>query len=336
MMRLTSREISSFLMYRLINAYESNIIRDFFPHRIPIEDSFELETYLRKRVETICKKNNAALALSGGIDSAILAKFMPGGSMAYTFKCVVPGVDVLDESPIAARYAKECGLQHKVVEIYWEDFEQCTDRLMQRKGAPIHSIEIQIYKAAAMAKEDGIETLIFGEAADAVYGGQSNILSRDWTIQEFIKRYSYIMPDTVLESPEYPIETYKRWEREGMIDPYSFMSNEYIKESVGSYLNATAEAGIDCLIPYAETYLSRPIDYGRIRRGENKYLVREVFQRLYPDFDVPMKIPMPRPMNEWLRDWEGPRRKEFIPHCIDSMNGDQKWMVWCLERFLNK
>lgn len=51
-----------------------------------------------------------ALVLSGGIDSAILAKFMPKGSIAYTFKCVVPGVQVTDETVIASKYAQECGL----------------------------------------------------------------------------------------------------------------------------------------------------------------------------------------------------------------------------------
>jgi len=44
---------------------------------------------------------------------------------------------------------------------------------------------------------------------------------------------------------------------------------------------------------------------------------------------------MPRPVNEWFADWVGPTRPEFIPHCTDDMTGDQKWMVWCLERYLN-
>ena len=98
-----------------------------------------------------CKDGKAALALSGGIDSAALARFMPKGSTAYTFRCVVPGMQVTDESPGAARYAEACGLKHKIIDIYWEDFEALTPKLMKRKGMPVHSIEIQIYKAALQA-----------------------------------------------------------------------------------------------------------------------------------------------------------------------------------------
>ena len=88
-------------------------------------------------------------------------------------------------------------------------------------------------------------------------------------------------------------------------------------------------------MPYAQCKMDVPIDYCRIRNGENKYLVREVFSRLYENFEIPKKTPMPRPMNEWFADWEGPKRPEFWPHCTDDMTGDQKWLVWALEKFLN-
>lgn len=42
---------------------------------------------------------------------------------------------------------------------------------------------------------------------------------------------------------------------------------------------------------------------------KNKYLVREIFHRLYPNLEVPSKIPMSRPMTEWLKDWEEPKKK---------------------------
>ena len=77
------------------------------------------------------------------------------------------------------------------------------------------------------------------------------------------------------------------------------------------------------------------IDYARIRAGENKYFVREIFSRLYPGVRIPAKLPMPRPMNEWMKGFKGPVRREFLPHCTDTMNGDQKWLVWALERYLD-
>lgn len=260
---------------------------------------------------------------------------MPKGSIAYTFKCIVPGVLVTDESITAAKYAAECGLQHKIIEVYWEDFEKYAPLLMKKKGAPIHSIEVQIYKALLQAAEDGVEAVVFGEAADAVYGGLSGLLSQDWMIGEFIERYSYVMPYKVLKDSKMVIEPFKRFSRAGMIDPHEFVSKFFIEESVASYMNAATAAGMKLILPYPETYLAEQIDYERIRIGENKYLVREIFKRLYPSFEIPPKTPMPRPMNEWFKDWEGPKREEFWPHCTDNMTGDQKWLVWALERFLN-
>ena len=62
-----------------------------------------------------------ALALSGGIDSAILARFMPKGSKAYTFRCLVPDKKVVDESEQAAVWAQMNNLDHEIIDITWED-----------------------------------------------------------------------------------------------------------------------------------------------------------------------------------------------------------------------
>lgn len=334
--------MSSYLMFRTIadsnKCFKKGMIPNYYhpPAELqPIHDSNALNNYLQMRTEQICNESKAALALSGGIDSAILARFMPKGSVAYTFKCIVPGVQVIDETPIAAKYAKECGLEHRIVEVYWEDFEKYSPLLMKYKGAPIHSIEVQIYKAALQAKSDGIDTLIFGETADANYGGFSGLHSKDWTIGEYVDRYSYVKPYHALKEFNLIMEPYKRFEDNGMMDVHRFFTEFYLYESMGSYTNACQCADITIEAPYAETTLAEPLDLVRIRNGENKYIVREVFQSLYPNYATPPKIPMPRPMNEWLKDWSGPKRSEFWPNCIENMTGDQKWLVWALEQFLN-
>lgn len=334
--------MSSFLMLRTIydhnRTFKEGIIPRFFEEnadRIPVSNSYELEEILREKVETACSRGKAAIALSGGIDSAILAKFMPKGSVAYTFKCVVPGIEVVDESPAAARYATECGLEHRIVKIYWEDMESLAPKLMMHKGAPIHSIEVQICKAGMQAKEDGFKTLIFGESSDVNFGGQDGLLSKDWTVPEYIERYSYLLPYKALKESEIIAKPFEKWQHDGFIDAHEFNRHAYYVESMGSYQNATEVAEISLCAPFAKTFMSKPLDYQRIRNGENKYLVREVFKRLYPNFEVPKKIPMPRPVNEWMKDWQGPTRSEFWPHCTDNMTGDQKWLVWVLEQFLN-
>ena len=334
--------ISSFLMLRTIadksRTFKKDIVPQFFDDsytRKPIYNSTELENELKEQIKNTVSEKKAALALSGGIDSAILAKFMPKGSVSYTFKCVVPGIEVTNEVPAAAQYAKDCGLEHRVVEVYWEDFEQYAPILMKQKGSPIHSIEVQIFKAALQAKDDGFDTLIFGESADVNYGGHDGLLSKDWKIWEFIERYSYVMPHRALKNPIVITEPFERYEDNGEIDTHEFIRNEYYNESMGSYTNACRTAGISFCAPYSHTYLGTALDYNRVRNGDSKYLVREIFNRLYPQYNIPKKIPMPRPVNEWLKEWNGPIRNEFWSHCTDNMTGDQKWLVWVLERFLN-
>ncbi len=333
---------SSFLMYRTIVDHSKCFSKKYPPKffddsikRSPISNSKELEAKLKSEVEKATANGKAALALSGGIDSAILAKFMPKGSTAYTFQCIVPGKEVTNEVPRAAQYAKECGLKHKIIKVYWKDFEKYAPILMKQKGAPIHSIEVQIHKAGLQAKKDGFDSLIFGESADSVFGGLSELLSQNWTIGDFIERYQFVPPYKVLKNFSFITDPIVKHVKNGHIDPHEFISTEFFKESVGSYFNALVAANIKFVAPYVQCFLSSPLDYERVRNGENKYLVREVFNRLYQNFDIPPKTPMPRPMNEWLKDWQGPTRPEFWPHCTDHMTGDQKYYVWILEVFLN-
>lgn len=335
---------SSYLMFRTVadenKCFRADVVPKLYHHPdpsalYPIHTSGELFDFLRARVAALCEGGRTALALSGGIDSAILARFMPKGSVAYTFKCIVPGMQVTDETPAAARYAQACGLEHRIVEVYWEDFEAYAPLLMKHKGAPVHSIEVQIYKAALRAKADGMDRLVFGESADCNYGGLNNLLSKDWTIGEFIDRYTYVKPYQVLKESELILAPYRQYERDGKIDVHAFLRGFFLPESLGSYVNAGQCAGLDLKMPYAETWLAEPLDLNRVRAGENKYLIREVFRTLYEGFTIPPKTPMPRPMNEWMTKWAGPVRREFWPHCTDNMTGDQKWLVWCLERFLN-
>ena len=335
--------MNSFLTYRKIMDETKTFSEKITPrfYRVPdnrksIHNSAELYITLKEQMVEATKDGKAAIALSGGIDSAILAHLMPKGSMAYTFKCIVPGVKVTDETTVAAKYAEECGLEHKVVEVLWEDFETYAPILMKYKGAPIHSIEVQIYKAALQAKQDGFERMIYGEAADVLFGGLNSLLSKDWLVGDFFERYAYVMPYKALREPELILEPILDHEKDGHIDAHEFLSTELYKEALGSYYNAVETAEMKIVMPYSHCILGAPLDYERVRSGENKYLVREVFANLYPDFEQRKKLPMPRATNEWFKEWKGPTRPEFWPHCTDNMTGDQKWLVWCLERFLNE
>ena len=334
--------MSSYLMFRYVVDNEMTFAEgkrcrqvDLNFERLPVNDSETLYNALKTIVEDICYGNNIALALSGGIDSAILARLVPSGTKAYTFRCVVPEIEVIDESLLAQKWAIINNLDHEIIDIYWDDIVSAADKCMEHKGAPIHSIEAQIYIAACRAVRAKKTKFILGENADIIYGGMDGLLAKDWLYSEFIDRYTYIMPYKVLNNPLMLLDPYKSFEKDGHIDGYDFTNMYFRQEALGTYTNACESAGIDFVGPYSLTYLNRPIDYNRIRNGDTKYIIRELFRKLYPGEDIPAKIPMPRPVNEWLRNWNGPVRPEFIPHCTDNLTGDQKWMVWCLERYLN-
>ncbi|MFR2033030.1 MAG: asparagine synthase-related protein [Agathobacter sp.] len=335
--------MSSFLLYRRVLDRNKEFKRGCIPNSIPeswnkigINSSLELEEHLKKSVKEATNDGKAALALSGGIDSAILAKFMPKGSIAYTFRCTAGDMPTTDETERAAAYAKECGLEHRIIEITWDDMKRYAPILMKHKNSPLHSIEVQIYMAGLRAKEDGIERIIYGETADVNYGGLSNILSKDWTVGEFVERYAYLKPWVALKNPKVDFSGILPYIMDnGLVDVPNYLAKFDIIESVNSYVNACQTAKIGFVAPFADTYLNKTLDLDRIRKGENKYMIREIFERLYKDFKVPDKIPMPRATDQWLRNWKGPTREEFIPNCAKNMTGDQKWLLWSLETFLN-
>lgn len=334
--------MSSFLMFRTVIDETKAFANEWSPlihsanfERDKVANSADLEKSIKTQMEELTKDGKAALALSGGIDSAILAKYMPKGSKAYTFQCIVPGIDVTNEAPQAQKYAEENGLEHEVIPIYWEDNEKYAPVLMKHKRSPIHSIEVQIYKAALKAKEDGYERLIFGENADIIYGGMTGLLKKDWTFGEFVDRYTYVMPYKVLKDPTLILEPYKKYEERGHCDAYAFTNEYFRREALDTYNNACETAGIEFAGPFSNTYLEGELDLARIRAGEGKYIIRELFNKLYPGWSIPEKLPMPRATNEWFRDWKGPMRPEFYEDGIDGFTGDQKWLVWSLERFLN-
>lgn len=335
---------NSFLQYRIIVDSKKCFSLKYppaptsFPStRTPISDSKDLEAFLKNEINVKVKGKKVALALSGGIDSAVLLNYMPKNTNVYTFKCLVPGIDTTDETKQAKKYLeiKHPEFNHQIVPIYWEDFEKYAPSLMKQKGAPIHSIEVQIYKAALKAKADGCDLFIFGETADCIYGGHSKLLAKDYSPSEFFNRWVFVRPEKVLKNSQTIMEPIKRFEKNGLIDVPKFLTQFEAIASYHSYYNACKLAGIEFYTPYAHTIMQKPLDLNRVRRGENKYLIRELFARFYPNLKIPEKVPMPRPMGEWLKDWSGPTRPEFIPHCTDQMTGDQKYYVWALETFLN-
>lgn len=334
--------MSSYLAFRYVHDKE-HCFKKGIPHydhklisdreKIPCKTAADIDENIKNILRQV-DLSDAALFLSGGMDSAILASYMPAGAKAYTAKCI--GKNAVDETEEARRICEINHLEHVIVEVSWEDYMECMDALMIHDGSPTIPNEPQAYKMAKRAKEDGALCIIYGDCADTEFGGMDRLLSQDWNYDEWIRRFNFVDPAKVLKDPVDISSVYNQYRMgEYGIDFISFISEVYVVSASGALSNACRCAGIKSLDPYERLKMAESLDLKRVRSGESKYLIRDLFRMKYPDLRVPEKLPMSRPAEDWMKNWEGPVREEFLPGCIEDLTGEQKFLVYSLERFLN-
>lgn len=305
-------------------------------NRIKVKTSADIDREIQKQFDELyAKYDHIGILLSGGMDSANLAAYLKPGSHAYTFYSDSGVFDADVER--AKTYCKKLRLNHHMIDITLHDYKKYTPIVMRYKFAPVHSIEPQIYKAAEMAKKDGVQLMIVGESADLIFGGMDKLISPEWTFDGFAKRYTFLDPYLVLTNPVDQSALFEKY-RTGAesIDYMRFMDEVFSVESSSSYMNAFGAAWLPYYDPYAKLVMEDPLDMQRVRNGEPKYLVRGLYAMKYPEQEIPFKIPMPRPVDTIFKDWDGPKRSEFrkdIP--MQQLTGNQKWQLWCAEQFLN-
>lgn len=334
--------MSSFLTFRYIDDEEA-VFKEGLLHEdyrplsggnvIRCDSAEEIETAIKGQLEKE-DLSSAGLLLSGGIDSAILASYMPKGMKAYTAKCSAEGA--IDETQRARKYCEIYGLEHNIIDITWQDYLDTMDELMLADGCPVFANEPQVYKLVREMKKDGITKIIFGDNADVAFGGYDQLLSEDWSYEGFKARYTFVKPENVIHFPVDMDEVYSRYRNDtNGIDYSSFLEDVLTVSSSGAYINAFKKAGVAWLDPYARLGMGKPLDLKRVRSGESKYLLRDLFRKRYPGVELPEKIAMPRAVNQWMKEWEGPTRAEFIKGSADGLTGEQRFMIYSLERFLN-
>ena len=334
--------ISSCLTFRYVVkegvAWKEGLVAEY-PHcetqgRYGVKSSQEVLQKLQELVSEYCRNEHVGILLSGGIDSAILAAIMPSGSVAYTVR--FDAENTVDESKMAGIFANAFGIKHKTVNVTWEDYDEHMDFLIQNKNAPLHAAEAGLHLAAKAAASDGISMLIVGNGADSTFGGMDKLLSKDWEFDEFVARYTFVEPSSVVKNPVSMREVYETYRRGQGIDVQGFLKVVHGLGIIQMFENAICSAGCKIVAPYEELSLDGELDLARIRSGDTKYLLRDVFMELYPGFDIPAKIPFARPMEQWMHNWEGPSRAEFLDNLeMNKFTGEQKWLIYCLERFMN-
>ena len=333
---------SSFLAFRYIVDANKDF-SDKFKHeqyvqmpednKVQVLSSEDIDNAIQKQFDML-KDRKKGILLSGGMDSAILASYMPGTD-AYTFR-FLGGDYQSEELKRAEKYAYQYNLNLHYIDVDWNMVLRNVDKCMQTKAAPVHSIEPQIYEGAVKAKQDGIDLMIIGDASDYVFGGMDKLLSRDWSFNEWYNRFIYIEPSKVLKRPcdiKYIFEEYRHGDD---VDFLGMINSITVEESYSSYKNAFKAANMDYFDPYECLKMKEPLDLKRIRSGESKYLIRELFSKKYSNIPIPEKLPMPRPVDIYFQDWKGPNRPEFRDNIdMDQFSGNQKWLLWSLEHFLN-
>lgn len=334
--------MSSYMAFRYIEddnkdfydgLYHKNIVPLKDEDKIFVKTVDDIDFEIGKQMEQFKDKRKGIL-LSGGMDSAIVASYL-SGSDAYTFR-FLGGEFQKEELERAEYYAKYYGLKLHYVDISWDTVISHLEPVMKAKAAPVHSIEPQILQAALQAKADGIELMFVGESSDLIFGGMDGLLAKDWTFQEFMNRYIFTKPEDVLSEPESMQYLFERYRQGENINFLKFMDDIFSIESSSSYLNAFAVADMPYYDPYAKLKMVDELDLYRVRHGEPKYLIRSLMAKKYPEIPVPNKVPMPRPVDEYFKNWTGPVRPEFRKNIdMSSFTGNQKWQMYCLERFLD-
>lgn len=285
------------------------------------------------------KDAKLGIMLSGGMDSACLAAFMKPGTDAYTLR-FIGGEFRGDDLRRAEQFAAAYKLNLHYVDVNWGVVERNVNTLMKHKGAPVHPIEPQVMEAALQAQQDGVEMLVIADGSDLVFGGMDKMLSRDWLYDEWVDFLTFLDPREVLKNPVSMDHIFAPYRIDGdKIDYMRFIEEVFTHESSGVFCNACITAGMK-YTPYFDpsgmVKMAEALDIQRIRNGESKYIVRELFRMCYPDLPIPEKVPMPRPVDYYFKKWEGPVRPEFKENLdMSRFSGNQKWQMWCLQRFLN-
>ena len=297
---------------------------------IVINSVYELDEYLKKTISEIDFSDKAIL-LSGGMDSALVASYVPEGTLAYTFNY---GYNfATEEYNRAVDFAKKNNLTLKNVDITWASIKDSIDLLIKNRKAPISTIEPQIYLACEYAKRDGVTCLLHGGDSDVVFGGLSKILSKDWKKEEFIEFYSFSNPVDYLVNPDLSYrDLFNTFEDDkGYINCKKFIDVINETETSIAFENSFNASNMKWIDPFSKLFCDYDIN---LIRKKPKYIVQDLFYERY-GFYPHEKNPMPRPV-DFYEELNVYPKSDFFRKDIDftKLNGQQKWMIFCADKYL--
>lgn len=303
---------------------------------VEIHDENDFLTFLDSYMQMI-DFNKTGIMLSGGIDSVMLASYMPRGSYAFTIE--YPEMEGVDEAERAKYYADKFGLKLIKVPVTFEDVLKYQDALMEAKGQPLATIEIGIYKISLEAKKYGLDSLLTGMGGDGLFGGFFNLLSKDWKNEEFVKRFTYVEPSLVMKKPIDTLSFFEKYYGQPFYNMNGFLDDIESEYTLSYFLNPTQTAGIKLLSPYEHCIRKFEIDRETFKVGLEKILLRKSFYK-HCGFEFEgRKFAFPRPTEYWLKLYDEKLDDMFFEDSYNRLKTpEQKWVLFTTNHFvkLNK
>ena len=260
---------SRYLMYRRVSHPKSK-------QYIKVSSSADILSHVQKEIDQLGSKGaKIGLLLSGGMDSAILAAFLPPGSVAYTFD--YGEGDEYCEYDVASKYVRE-GVIHKKVSIGRDEFFSAAKELTALKQEPVVPHDPAIFIGCQKAKEDGVTHLMTGVGADGRLGGFAHFYKSS-NFDDFIKVLykQFVRPGKVLKSPvdvKYLLTPYVS---DGVVDVQRYLL-EMGTEGTAVYDTIKA-SGINPVNLYTDMTYAGSFSQSE---GLGKGLIKEAFLNLYP------------------------------------------------------
>lgn len=310
---------SMFLMYRRFLPITPNT------NLTEVTTPADLIDYIESRMNGLTGK--VGLLLSSGMDSAILAKFLPPGSIAYTFDYGTQRED-LSEFHGASFFVKD-GVTHKRIEITKERFYWALDEVIRLKQMPAVPHEAAIYLACLEAKKDGVDHLATGVGADGRFGGFSHFY-KDRTVAGFKENLhkQFVSPQKALVDPVNVDWVFEKYMEAGKINVQRFLLE------VGTEGTAVTDvircSGLDAVNPYTELRYAKVLADGSQAKG----FIKSAFDRVYPGQKPNKKYALPVPYGAWIEGYT-PSRPEFRKVTLKQFGGKRFHQVYSLERYMD-
>ena len=305
--------------------------RRFFPiaprHLITVNDEREIEEHIKTTMQSL--PSTSGILLSGGIDSTLLARFMPEGSTAYTIDYEEAGRR--SEFQEAAQFIR-AGVRHKAVFVSRKQYFQVAEELMLLKRMPLVPHEPPVAMACKQAMKDGVTHMVGGWGADTRFGSFDNYF-RDARWDDFQANilYKYWNPSDVLRESSDVSWVARQYIEDGAMDVQRFLIEVGTE---GNAIFTTMQGlGLTPVFPFVEMRYGPGLDVERIINGDAKYLLKSIFRRTYPNHAPARKSPLHVPYNKWMMGYQ-PTRKEFKPTLkLQPDQGKRNALIFSLERY---